>query len=285
MTIIDYLHFPFVRYAFIVGILISLVSAVVGVPLVLKRYSYLGDGLSHIAFSATAIAVVANVSNNIYIVMPITIITAILLLVPRRNSRIAGDAKIAAISVGSLALGYFLVNTYSSSSNVSGDVCASLFGSTSILTLTISDVISCAVLAAVVLAVFVFFYNKIFAVTFDANFVIAQGVKGAAYEVILAVIIGITVSLSMRLVGALLTSALIIFPALSAMAVFKTFKSVIICSGIFSVVCTTLGLVLSILFDAPVGATIVLTDMIVFILFSLMKGRLIWRKTLGSGAR
>jgi zinc transport system permease protein len=276
MTIIDYLQYPFVRYAFIVGIFISLAASVVGVPLVLKRYSYLGDGLSHIAFSATAIATVATISNDIFIVMPITIITSVLLLVPKRNQRIAGDAKIAVISVGSLALGYFLINTMTTSSNISGDVCASLFGATSILTLTAADVAVCVVLSLSVLFVFVFFYNKMFAITFDANFGTATGVKSKTYEIILAVIIGITVSLAMRLVGALLTSALIVFPALSSMTVFKNFRSVMLCAGVLSVVCTTAGISLSIAFGSPVGATIVLTYISVFALFALT-GKLLRR--------
>jgi zinc transport system permease protein len=246
------------------------------VPLVLKRYSYLGDGLSHIAFSATVIATVASIANDIFIVMPITIITSVLLLVPKRNQRIAGDAKIAVISVGALAFGYFLINTMSASANVSGDVCASLFGATSILTLTVTDVIVCAALAALVLAVFVFFYNKMFAITFDANFVTATGIKSKLYEIILAVIIGITVALSMQLVGALLTSALIVFPALSAMTIFKNFKSVMLCAGAFSVVCTAAGISLSIVLGSPVGATIVLTDILVFMIFNII-GKLLRR--------
>jgi zinc transport system permease protein len=276
MTIFDYLQYPFVRYAFIVGIFISLIASVVGVPLVLKRYSYLGDGLSHIAFSATAIATVASISNDIFIVMPITIVTSVLLLVPKRNQRIAGDAKVAVISVGSLALGYFLINTMTTSSNTAGDVCASLFGATSILTLNATDVAVCIALSLTVLFVFVFFYNKMFAVTFDANFVTAAGVNSKFYEIILAVIIGITVSLAMRLVGALLTSALIVFPALSAMTIFKNFRSVMLCAGILSVVCTTAGIALSIIFGSPVGATIVLTYISVFILFNIA-GKLLRR--------
>ncbi|MDR0383856.1 MAG: metal ABC transporter permease [Christensenellaceae bacterium] len=270
MSILEYFKFPFIQYAFIVGILIALTAALIGVPLVLKRYSYLGDGLSHVAFTGMSIATVANMTNNLLIVMPVTIITAVALLLPKRNAKINVDSLIAIVSVGTLALGYFIINTFSNSANVSGDVCASLFGSTSILTLQPFDVWLSIVISVAVILSFVFLYNKIFATTFDADFAIATGVRSRTYELVIAILIAVVVSISMRLVGSLLTSALIIFPALSSMRIFKNFKSVVICSAILGVISTAAGLLAAIIFETPVGATIVLIDILVFIIFCLL---------------
>ena len=174
-----YLDFPFVRYAIIVGVLVSLCSSLLGVTLVLKRYSYIGDGLSHVAFGALAIAAVLKVTNNMLIILPVTVAVAILLLCTGKNARVKGDAAIAMVSVGALALGYLLMNLFSTSANISGDVCTTLFGSTSILTLKAGEVYLCVVLSVVVLAIFVLFYHKIFAITFDENFAQATGVNTA----------------------------------------------------------------------------------------------------------
>lgn len=268
-TLSGYLSFPFVRYALIAGVLISLCAALLGVTLVLKRYSMIGDGLSHVAFGATAIAAVCNLAP-IYVSIPVTVAAAVILLSINSNKKIKGDAAIAMISVGALALGYLLLNVFSVSSNISGDVCSSLFGSTSILTLAESDVLLCAVLAAVVLIVFVVFYNKIFAVTFDEDFAAATGTNTRAYNMIIAVITAIVIVIAMSLVGALLISALIIFPALTAMRVFKSFRSVIISSALIAVFCSVTGILISILFETPVGATIVATDITVFALFCII---------------
>ena len=264
-----YFQYPFVRYALIAGVLIALCSSLLGVTLVLKRFSFIGDGLSHVAFGAMAIAAAMNLSNNFVLVLPVTVICAVLLLRAGQNSKIKGDAAIAMISVGTLAIGYLIMNLFSKSSNLSGDVCATLFGSTSILTLTIADVWLCVVLSLLVIAVFLLFYHKIFAVTFDEDFSTATGVRAKTYNLILAIIIAVVIVLAMSLVGALLISALVIFPALSAMRVFKNFRAVTMCSVVVSVVCAVLGILISILAGTPVGSTIVAVDIAGFLAFSI----------------
>ena len=258
------LQYPFVRYAVIVGVLIALCSSLLGVTLVLKRFSYIGDGLSHVAFGAMAIAGVLNLTNNMIVAMPITVISAVLLLRTGQNAKIKGDAAIAMISVGALAFGYLIMNVFSTSANLSGDVCSTLFGSTSILTLKGSDVWLSMILSLVVVVTFILFYNRIFAVTFDENFAKATGTRTEVYNLIIAVITAVIIVLAMNLVGSLLISALVIFPALSAMKLFKSFKSVTICSVVLSVVCALAGMVISIITGTPVGSTIVAADMVVF---------------------
>ena len=262
-----YFTFPFVRYAMIVGLLIALCSSLLGVTLVLKRFSFIGDGLSHVAFGAMAVAIVVGMTDEMIIIMPVTMISAILLLRTGQNTKIKGDAAVAMISVGALAVGYMLINLFSKSSNVAGDVCSTLFGSTSILTLTKTEVWLCVILAILVIAIFVLFYNKIFAVTFDESFLRASGVRADIYNLLIAVVTAVIIVLAMNLVGSLLISALIIFPALSAMRVFQSFLSVIICSAVISVICAAAGLILSILFSTPVGSTIVTADIAVFLVF------------------
>lgn len=259
-----YFTYPFVRYALIVGVLIALCSSLLGVTLVLKRFSYIGDGLSHVAFGAMAIAGVMKLTQDMPVILGITVICAILLLRTGQNARINGDAAVAMISVGALAVGYLIINVFSTSSNLSGDVCSTLFGSTSILSLKKSDVWLSAVLSVVVIAVFVLFYNKLFAVTFDENFSRAAGVNAAAYNLLIAVIVAVIIVLAMNLVGSLLISALVIFPALSAMRVFKSFFSVTVCSAVLSVICAALGIIISILADTPVGSTIVAVNIAAF---------------------
>ena len=267
--LIQYFSFSFVRYAFIVGILIALCSSLLGVTLVLKRFSFIGDGLSHVAFGAMAVAAVTGITNNMYIVLPVTIIAAIMLLRTGKNTKIQGDAAVAMISVASLALGYLLMNVFSASANVSGDVCTTLFGSTSILTLTRGQVVLCAVLSICVIIAFFIFYNKIFAVTFDQDFAQAIGTHASIYNLVIAIIIAVIIVLAMNLVGSLLISALVIFPALSAMRVFKSFKSVTVCSAIVSVICALAGLIISVLAGTPVGSTIVAADLVAFIGFCI----------------
>lgn len=270
-TLVEYITtYPFVRYALIVGVLIALCSSLLGVTLVLKRFSFIGDGLSHVAFGAMAMATVIGITDNMIFTMPVTIICAILLLRTGQNTKIKGDAAVAMISVGALAIGYLLMNIFSSSNNLSGDVCSTLFGSTSILTLSVFEVWLCVALSVVVVILFILFYNKIFAVTFDENFAKATGVHSEFYNLLIAVVIAVIIVLAMNLVGSLLISALVIFPALSAMRVFKSFKSVTICSAIFSVSCALLGIIVSILFDTPVGSTIVAVDIIAFCAFYLI---------------
>ena len=262
-----YFSFSFVRYAMIVGVLISLCSSLLGVTLVLKRFSFIGDGLSHVAFGALSIATVLKINNTMFLVLPLTVLSAILILAAGNRARIKGDAAIAMISVSALAFGYLLMNIFSASANLSGDVCSTLFGSTSILTLTKAEVYLCAALSVIVVAVFVIFYNKIFAVTFDEDFAAASGTNAAAYNLLLAVIIAVIIVLAMNLVGSLLISALIIFPALSAMRLFRSFFSVTVCSAVLSVVCSVAGLLVSIVAGTPVGSTIVAADLAAFILF------------------
>ena len=265
-TLITSLQYPCVRNALIVGVLISLCSSLLGVTLVLKRFSFIGDGLSHVAFGGIAIAAVLNITNEMLIVLPVTVISAILLLRTGQNTKIKGDAAIAMISVGALAFGYLLMNIFSSSSNVSGDVCTTLFGSTSILTLSSWEVALCIVLSILVVLIFVLFYNKIFAVTFDEDFAIAAGTDANSYNLLIAIIVAVIIVLAMNLVGSLLISALVIFPALSAMRLYDNFKGVTICSVILSVICSLSGMIISILAGTPVGSTIVAVDVAAFII-------------------
>lgn len=262
--LISYLSYPFVRYALIVGVLIALCSSLLGVILVLKRFSYIGDGLSHVAFGAMAIAAVVGLTDKMVLTLPITIVCAILLLWTGQNTKIKGDAAIAMISVGALAVGYLLMNLFPTSSNISGDVCSTLFGSQKILTLTKSEVVLSIVLSVVVVVLFVAFYNRFFAVTFDESFAKAVGTKTNLLNLLIATVIAVIIVLAMNLVGSLLVSALVIFPALSAMRIFKSFRSVTICSAVISVFCALLGIVLSILLGTPVGSTIVITDIAAF---------------------
>ena len=268
--LIYYLQFPFVRYALIVGVLIALCSSVFGVTLVLKRFSFIGDGLSHAAFGVMCVAGVLNLSNEMALVLPVTVLFAIILINSGNRVKIKGDAAIALLSVSSLALGYLLVNIFGTSANVSGDVCSTLFGSTSILTLTTADVWICIILSVLALTVFLLFYNKIFAVTFDENFARATGSGAKAYNLILAVSIAVIIVLAMNLVGSLLITALIIFPALSSMRLFKNFRSVTVFSALISVICAALGIIISIIVGTPVGSTIVASNLVVFILCSLI---------------
>lgn len=263
-TLMLYLSYPFVRYALIVGVLIALCSSLLGVTLVLKRFSFIGDGLSHVAFGAMAIAAVLNLTDRMLIVLPVTVLCAILLLRTGQNTKIQGDAAIAMISVGALAFGYLLMNLFSTSSNLSGDVCGTLFGSTSILTLTKTEVWLCVILSVVVLSFFVLFYHRIFNVTFDEGFAHAAGTKVEVIHMVIAIITAIIIVLAMNLVGSLLISALIIFPALSAMRIFRSFRSVTICSAGISVVCAFSGIIISILAGTPVGSTVVAVDVLAF---------------------
>ena len=247
-----YFSYPFVRYAIIVGILIALCSSLLGVILVLKRFSFIGDGLSHVAFGAVSVA------------------TVFILLKGGTGGKIKGDASIAMMSVGALAFGYLAMNVFSSGANLAGDVCTTLFGSTSILTLTKEKVMLCIVLSVIVIAIFILFYNKIFAVTFDENFAVATGINTRKYNLLIAIVIAVIVVLAINLVGSLLISALVVFPALASMCVFKSFLSVTVSSAIFSVVCTSAGLFISVLAGSPVGATIVCIDILVFFAFYII---------------
>ena len=281
MSIFDlmarYLQYPFVRYALIVGVLIALCSAMLGVILVLKRFSYIGDGLSHVAFGAMTIATITGMlAQKMLIILPITILAAVLLLKGGSHTRISGDARIAMVSVGALALGYLMMNVFNTSANISADVCSTLFGSTSILTLTIQEVWLCAVLSIAVVILFILFYNRIFALTFDEDFAGASGLNTRAYNLAVAVIVAVIIVLAMNLVGSLLISALVIFPAISAMQVFRSFRSVTVCAAVFSVCGALAGMIISILQGTPVGSTIVAVNIVIF-LACLLIGQIMGR--------
>ena len=259
-----YFSFPFVRYALIVGILIALCASLLGVTLVLKRFSFIGDGLSHVAFGAMAVGTVVNLTNNTFFVMGVTVLAAVVLLGMGNNAKIKGDVAIAMLSVGALAVGYMVMNIFSTSANVAGDVCSTLFGSVSILTLGTKDVWLCVVASIVVIAIFIVFYNRIFAVTFDENYLRATGKGAGSYNMLIAIVTAVIIVLAMNLVGSLLISALIIFPALSAMRLFHSFRGVVIASAIISVTCAVVGIITAIMVQTPVGATIVVMDIVAF---------------------
>ena len=260
-----YLDFTFVRYALIVGVMVALCSSLLGVTLVLKRYSFIGDGLSHVAFGAMSIATIMKLTSNTILVLPVTVITAILLLRSGQKASLKGDAAIAMLSVSSLAIGYTLMSVFAASANVSGDVCSTLFGAMSILTLSGTDVLISFILSVIVIVTFILMYNRLFAVTFDENFVRASGMKADRYNTLIAVIVAFIIVLGMNLVGSLLISALVILPTLSAMRIMSNFKAVVIFSAVSSVVTAFFGMIISILVSTPVGATIVLVDMAVFL--------------------
>lgn len=265
-----YFQYPFVRYAFLVGVLIAFSSSLLGVSLVLKRFSFIGDGLSHVAFGAMAVATVLDVGHDTAVVLPVTTAAAIVLLRTGQNGKLKGDAAIAMISVGALAFGYLCLNVFSRSANLTGDVCSTLFGSTAILTLSAADVWLCVILSVVVVLVFTVFYHRIFAVTFDETFARATGMNADRYNLLMAVVTASVIVLAMKLVGSLLISALIIFPALSAMRIRKSFCGVIVASACLSVLGAAAGIFVSILASTPVGATIVCVDMVLFALCSVV---------------
>lgn len=269
-TLGEYFSYPFVWYALIVGVLIALCSALFGIVLVLKRFSFIGDGLSHVAFGALAIATVLNITDNMLIVLPVTVVCAILLLKTGQNTKIKGDAAIAMLSVGALAVGYLVMSIFSSSGNVAGDVCSTLFGSFSIITLSVSEVVACITLSLIVILLFILSYNRIFSVTFDESFATASGIRASVYNLFIAVITAIIIVLAMNLVGSLLISALVIFPALSAMRIMKTFKSVVIFATVISVTCALVGIFSAIIFSTPVGPTIVICDILAFLICFLI---------------
>ena len=266
----QYWAYPFVQYALVVGVLVALCASLLGVTLVLKRFSFIGDGLSHVAFGAMAIASVLSLSNDMPLVLSITVLCAILLLCAGQNTKIKGDAAIAMLSVGALAIGYLLMNVFSTSSNLSGDVCSTLFGSTSILTLTKTEVWLCVVLSAVVVFLYFFFYHKIFSVTFDESFAAATGIRAKRYNLLLAVVTAVVIVMAMNLVGSLLISALVTFPAMSAMRLFRSFRSVTLCAALLAVFCAAAGILIAILAGTPVGSTIVAVEILLFGLCSLL---------------
>lgn len=264
------LSYSFVRYALAVSVLIALSAGLLGVPLVLRRYSFIGDGLSHVAFGAVAIATVMHLSSPLIVVLPVTVLSALFLLLLGENARLKGDSAIALVSVSALAVGYLLLHFSRSGGNLSGDVCSSLFGSTSLLTLSKGDVILAFVISVAVCAVFTVFYHKLFAVSFDETFARAVGMRARAYRVLLAVLAAVVISTAMELVGSLLVSALIVFPALSAMRISSTFRGVTVASAVIAALGAFLGMIASILLETPAGATIVVFDLAVYLALTLV---------------
>jgi zinc transport system permease protein len=267
-TLREYLAFPFVQKALVAGLLVALAAALLGVTLVLRRLSYIGDSLSHVAFGTMAVAGALNFSDRLALSLPITAVCAVALLRSGRGAKIRGDAALAMLSVGAMALGYLLMNLYPGSSNVAGDVCSTLFGSTSILTLSASDVWLCAALSAAVAIFFAFFRHRIFEVVFDPEFARASGTRVGAWETALATLSSVVIVLSMRLVGTLLISALLVFPAVGAMRVCRSFRAVLGCAAAVGVLCAAIGIVVSILAGTPVGSTVVAADIAAFILLA-----------------
>lgn len=264
-TFMKMLSYPFLVNALIVGILVSLCASLLGVSLVLKRYSMIGDGLSHVGFAALAVAYAVNAAP-LTVSIPVCVIAAFLLLRMNENSKLKGDAATALLCSGALAVG---VMTISLTTGMNTDVCNYMFGS--ILAMSRSDVKISIILSIVVLVLYVIFYNKIFAVTFDETFAKATGTHSNFYNMIIALLTSVTVVLGMRMMGTLLISSLIIFPALTSMRVCKKFRSVIICSGVLSIVCFVAGIYFSYMHSTPTGASIVIADMILFCIFSVIE--------------
>jgi len=260
-VLIEMFSYTFLVRAVVVGLLVSLCAALLGVSLVLKRYSMIGDGLSHVGFGTLAVATALNAAP-LSVSIPVVVLAAFLLLRISENSKIKGDAAIALISTGSLAIGVVVISL---TTGMNTDVCNYMFGS--ILAMSKDDVTLSVVLAIVVLTLFVLFYNKIFAVTFDENFAQATGTKTGIYNMLIAFLTAITIVLGMRMMGALLISSLIIFPALTSMRLCKKFKSVTICSAIVSLVCFFAGVVISYVYATPTGASVVIVNMIAFFAF------------------
>ncbi len=269
-----------VTRALIVGFLVTLCSSLLGVSLVLKRFSMIGDGLSHVGFASVAIAALLKMSDfKLEISLPIVIATAFFLLRLNDNSKIKGDAAIALVSTGAIAVGSLLYN-FSNQRNT--DICNSLFGSASLFSINTEDLIISIVLSVIVVFLFVFFYNKIFAVTFDENFSRATGIKANVYNMLIAILTSVTIVLGMNMMGAIMISALIVFPALTAMRVCKSFTKVIITSVIVALVCFIIGFFAACLLGFQTGATVVTVNLIAFIIFAII-GK-IMRKNSKKGA-
>ncbi|WP_298017075.1 metal ABC transporter permease [uncultured Dysosmobacter sp.] len=263
MSILQMFSFPFMQRALVAGVLVSLCAALLGVSLVLKRYSMIGDGLSHVSFGALAIAVALGVTP-LYFSIPVVILAAFLLLRVADHPRWNSDAAIAAMSASSLAVGILVI---SRTTGMTTDVDNYMFGS--VLAMSKADVALSVVLCAAVLVLFVLFYHKLFAVTFDENFSRATGLKVDWYNTLLAILTALTIVLGMRMMGAMLISSLIIFPALTAMRLFKSFRGVILCAAVTSVTCFCVGLTVSFTMSTPVGASVVCANLALFLLSCL----------------
>ena len=261
--LIKMFSYSFLLKAFTVGALVSICAALLGVSLVLKRYSMIGDGLSHVGFGSLAVATAMHTAPLI-VAIPIVVAAAFLLLRLSENSKIKGDAAIALISTGSLAVGVIII---SQTTGMNTDVCNYLFGT--ILAMEKKDVYLSIALSITVLVMFVLFYNKLFAITFDESFAKAAGIKTGLYNMLIAFLTALTIVLGMRIMGAMLISSLIIFPALSSMRIFKKFKSVTVCASVISILCFFTGIVISYIYATPTGASVVMINIAVFILFWL----------------
>ena len=257
--LLSMLAYPFIVRAFVVGALVSLCAALLGVPLVLKRYSMIGDGLSHVSFGALAVALACGFAP-LWFSIPVVMLAAFFLLRIAESSRVSADAAIAVLSASALAIGVIVTSL---TTGMTTDVDSYMFGS--ILAMSRSDVALSVTLAIAVLALFIAFYHQLFAVTFDEGFSRATGVKVGTYKTLLSLLTALTVVLGMRMMGAMLISSLVIFPALSAMRVFKRFRSVVVFAGALAVVCFCVGLIGSYLLSTPVGATVVVCDLIAFL--------------------
>ena len=267
-TIVEYLSYPFVRNALVAGVLISLCAALLGVPLVLRRLSFIGDGLSHVAFGAMAVAGVMNFADTMALSLPVTIAAALVLMRSGRGAKTGGDAMLAMLSVGAMAAGYLMMNLKPSSSNVSGDVCTTLFGSVSILTLTASDMWISVGLSLAVCILWLFSYHHIFDMTFDESYARASGSSMTLFNTLSAVVVAVVIVISMRLVGTLLVSSLLVVPAIAAMKVAKSFRGVCAVAAVFTVVCSLAGILIAVVAGTPVGSTIVAADIVAYLLMS-----------------
>ena len=265
-------NYAFVRNALAVSVMIALCASLLGVVLVLRRFSLIGDGLSHVAFGAATVAATLGIFD-FGLTLPITIIAAVLILKTNEKRRIMGDAIIAVISAGALAVGYLILDAGGGASNLGGDVCTALFGSSAILSIDTAELIFTAIITAAVVALTVIFYYKIFSIGFDERFAKATGTKTDAYNLCIAIVTAVVIVIGMKLAGALLISALIVFPAMSAMKVCKSFKHTLITSAVIGTVCAVFGVLLSIILETPVGATIAATDIIAFGIFSVVGRR------------
>ena len=263
MNILQMFSYPFMQRALIAGVLVSLCAALLGVSLVLKRYSMIGDGLSHVSFGALAIAVALGVTP-LWFSIPVVILAAFLLLRVADNPRWNSDAAIAVMSASSLVVGILVISL---TTGMTTDVDNYMFGS--VLAMTKTDVVLAVVLCAAVLVLFILFYHKLFAITFDENFSRATGLKVSRYNTLLAILTALTIVLGMRMMGAMLISSLVIFPALTAMRLFRSFRGVVVCAAVTSVLCFCMGLTISFAFSTPVGATVVAANLTLFLLSCL----------------
>ena len=273
MSVVELLSFPFTQYALVASVLMAICASLIGVTLVLKRYSFMGFGLSNVAFMGMAFALVIDMTNSMALVMPLTVVATILLIgFGNRFKKVSGDASLAMLTVGSLAIGHFVINTFSiRGGNIDRAVSETLFGGTRLVTLNArpQEVWLALLITVVVVAFFLFFYRRIFAVIFDTEFMQATGQHPIVYELLLSVITGVVIAMSMSLLGSLLTASLIIFPALSAMRLSKTYKGVILCAVIIAVLCSPIGIFTALLFELPPTTTIIMANIAAFALLTV----------------